>query len=113
MLEFDGRFRQGSILFVNVPWCGYCREAYPILEDVSRHFGNAIPVYDVNGDTWKEFFSVRLGNHAPRQYPTILFIGADGRVSTFDDERSVDAIVAWACSLDGHGDDVKACLTIQ
>ena len=113
MLEFDGRFRQGSILFVNTKWCGYSRDAVPILEKVSDTFGNAIPVYDVDGDIWREFLSLKMHDSAPRTYPTILFIGSNGEVSTFEDERSVENIVAWACALAGHHGRISACPTIQ
>jgi thiol-disulfide isomerase/thioredoxin len=98
MFQFDGRFHQGSILYVNVSWCGYCREARPILEKVSDHFGHALPVYDVDGDRWKSYLQTKLGANAPSKFPTILFIGRDGSVSRFEDERDVDTLVAWACT---------------
>jgi len=113
MLQFDGRFHQGSILYVNVSWCGYCREARPILETVSNHLGNAIPVYDVDGDMWKTYLQNKLGANAPKSFPTILFIGRDGSVSTFDGDRGVDAIVAWACTQgSAQRGSIAACESI-
>lgn len=114
MFPFNGRFHEGSVLFVNVDWCGYCRDARPILEEVAQHLGHAVPVCDVNGDTWKTHLQQSFGERAPRQYPTIMYIGKDGVVSTFEEERSVESLLAWICSKSSQQSGrIKACDTMD
>ena len=94
MFRFDGSFRGGSLLYVNVGWCGYCTKARPIMDQVSLMLGHGVPVYDVDGDVWREYLVSRLGEFAPKSYPTILFIGRNGDVIPYTGERAVDEIVA-------------------
>jgi len=110
MFRFDGSFRGGSLLYVNVGWCGYCTKARPIMDQVSLMLGHGVPVYDVDGDVWREYLVSRLGEFAPKSYPTILFIGRNGDVIPYTGERTVDEIVAFACKHAGdHSGVIGAC----
>ena len=95
MYTFNGEIRAGSILFVHTTWCRYSREAVPIMKEVSKYLGHAVPVYDVDGDMWKSYLKTK--GIEVKSFPTIVYVGGDGTVEIFDDERSVDGIVAWTC----------------
>lgn len=97
MEAFQGHLESGSILYVNVPWCGYCKRAHPTLEKLAGRMGGAVPVYDVDGDEWKAFLQRNLGHKAPKSYPTILFLTKDGNVVEFEEERTLQNLVTFAC----------------
>jgi thiol-disulfide isomerase/thioredoxin len=97
MEVFTGYLENGSILYVNVSWCGHCKRARPIMTQIAQQLGGAVPVYDVDGDMWKQFLQKNLGDDAPKSYPTILFLGKDGSTVEFDDERTFQNLMAFAC----------------
>jgi len=110
MEKFTGYLENGSIMYVNVGWCGHCRSARPILEQLADQMGGAVPVYDVDGDTWKNFLEKNLGDNAPRSYPTILYLGKDGSAIEFKEERTLQNLLAFAClnASQGRG-EIAAC----
>ena len=97
MEAFQGYLESGSILYVNVPWCGYCKRARPVLQQLAGRMGGAVPVYDVDGDEWKVLLQKNLGGNAPTSYPTILFLTKDGGIVEFEEERTLQNLVAFAC----------------
>jgi thiol-disulfide isomerase/thioredoxin len=101
LLPFDGRISsEGAVYYVNVAWCGYCRRARPIMEQLAGHLGTACRVYDVDGDRWKDYLARVLGPSAPRSYPTILYI--DGKsVTEFKDERTLRNLIEFSCQMCG------------
>jgi len=97
-----------ALYFIHVDWCGHCRRATPILEDVSDRLGKSLPVIRIDGDRYKEMINQRLGK--VRSYPTILYVNTVGQVTKFDGERSVRSIIEFVCSetskTEGH---LEAC----
>lgn len=95
MRDLGSRIPAGPVLlYVNVTWCGYCKTARPILEKVAQALGSVVPVYSVDGDA-RQAVAKSLG---VKSYPTIVLIGKDGARSTFQGERTMDAIVGFVCS---------------
>lgn len=84
-----------SLLFIHVDWCGHCRRAMPILEDVSSRLGKSLPVIRINGDQYKDMINKRLGQI--KSYPTILYVNTLGHVTKFEGERSVRTLIDFVC----------------
>lgn len=81
-----------NLVFVGVEWCRYCQEAKPIIEDVARALGSAVPVYYVNADK-NAHLAKSLG---VQTYPTIMYATNDG-LYKFSGTRSVNNIVGFVC----------------
>lgn len=82
-----------SMVFVHVTWCGYCKQAKPILEKVSEALGAALPVYAVDADQ-NPGLAESLG---VKSFPTIFFVDAN-EVKKFEgQERTFDSLVGFAC----------------
>lgn len=94
MREFDGRLDGPALLFVYVDWCGYCKQAKPMIQKVSDMLGTALPVIAVNGDRHKAV-AKRFG---VTSYPTLIYIDQAGNARTFDGERTVETILGFVCS---------------
>jgi len=84
-----------SLVFVGVEWCGHCRRAKPLMEQLATRLGKSLPVIHVDGDAHKEFITQHLGE--VRSYPTIMYINTLGQVTRFEDERSFDSLLAFVC----------------
>lgn len=91
------------LVFVGVAWCGYCKQARPILDKVASVLGSVVPTYYVDADERKEL-AKSLG---VKSYPTILFVNNNG-IKKFEGERSVDAIVGFVCQHTSTG-NYKFC----
>ena len=99
MQLFEGRFNDPGLYYVNVSWCGHCRRARPMMEQLSEELGSALPVYDVDGDMWGTLLKQRFGPNAPTSYPTILYVNRDGSTAQFEDERTPRNLRDFACSM--------------
>lgn len=58
-------------------WCGPCNMVAPLMEDLSKEFGEKVDFYKVNVDEENElsaYFGIR-------SIPTILFVTADGTMN--------------------------------
>ncbi len=58
-------------------WCGPCNMVAPIMEDLSKEYGEKVDFYKINVDEENElsaYFGIR-------SIPTLLFITADGKMS--------------------------------
>jgi thioredoxin-like negative regulator of GroEL len=97
--DFAGAVVAPSLMYVNVPWCGYCRKAKPIMEEVGATLGTTVPVISVDGDQ-HEIFTKAIG---VRSYPTILYVDAEGKMTKFEGERTVQNIVGFVCSKASKG----------
>jgi len=82
-----------SLVFVNVAWCGYCKEARPLLDKVAQALGWSVPVYSLDADK-NPALAKELG---VRSYPTILFVNNNG-IKKFEGDRTFDAIIGFVCS---------------
>ena len=81
-----------NLLFVGVEWCRFCKEAKPVIEEVARALGTAVPVYYVNADVNKHL-TKSLG---VKSYPTIFYASNDG-LFEFTGTRTVNNIVGFVC----------------
>lgn len=93
-----------SLVFVGVEWCKYCQQAKPILENVARTLGTAVPVYYVNADV-NTHLTKMLG---VQSYPTLFFVSSDG-IFKFEGERSVNNIVGFVCEHSSGSDSHSFC----
>lgn len=84
-----------SLLFIHVEWCGHCRRARPILEDLSDRLGKSLPVIAIDGDKHKRMIASNLGGVS--SYPTILYMNTIGQVTKFEGERSVRSLLDFVC----------------
>jgi len=84
-----------SLVFVGVEWCGYCRRAKPLMEQLATRLGKSLPVLHIDGDAHKDFIAQHLGE--VRSYPTIMYVNTIGQVTRFEDERSFDTLLAFVC----------------
>lgn len=100
MTEFHGGggLPAPCLAYVNVTWCGHCRAARPVMQDVAQRLGTALPVVSVDGDEHAEL----VRRWSVKGYPTILFLGPDGRARAYGGARSSQAIGDWACQQSGR-----------
>lgn len=82
-----------ALLFVQVGWCGHCKAAKPIMEQVSGVLGSIVPVYSVDGDERGDLTSA-LGVQG---FPTIVYVAEGGARYEYTGERTVDAITSFVC----------------
>jgi thioredoxin-like negative regulator of GroEL len=87
-----------SLLFVNVSWCGHCHAAKPVMADVARRLGSALPVVSVDGDR----HAALVRRWKIQGYPTILFVAPGGRATPYPGERTARDIGDWACQQSGR-----------
>lgn len=97
--DYAGSVVAPSLLYVNVTWCGYCRKARPVMEQVANQLGTTVPVISVDGDQ-HEGFVKSLG---VRSFPTILYVDAAGKMTKFDGDRTVNQLVGFVCSKVSKG----------
>lgn len=91
-----------ALLYVNVGWCGHCREARPIMEKVSGILGSQVPVYSVDGDAREDLVrSLRV-----KAFPTIVYVAKGGARYTYDGPRTVDGIASSVCH---HSESYPFC----
>ena len=101
MKKFNGSIgREGAVYYVNVNWCGHCKRARPVMEKLATELGQAIDVFDVDGDMWSDYLQRVLGPAAPRSYPTILYI-RNGVVTEFDGDRTIQNLRDFVCENAG------------
>ena len=101
MKKFNGTIgRTGAVYYVNVGWCEHCKRARPVMEKLSNELGQAVDVFDVDGDVWNDYLQRVLGPAAPTSYPTILYI-RNGVVSEFDDDRVIENLRDFVCEHAG------------
>lgn len=81
-----------SLVFVGVEWCGYCKQAKPIMDDVARALGTPVPVYYIDADAHK----LLAKSLNVQSYPTIFYV-TDAGVYKFDGERNVNNLVGFVC----------------
>lgn len=98
---FQGNFNDPGLYYVNVEWCGHCKRARPMMEQLSQELGSACSVYDVDGDRWGALLKQRFGANAPSSYPTILYVDREGRTVQFNEERSMRNLRDFACDMTG------------
>lgn len=82
-----------ALLYVNVQWCGHCKAARPILEQVSGVLGSIVPVYSVDGDDRGDLTQA-LG---VKGFPTIIYVAEGGARYEYTGDRTVDAITSFVC----------------
>lgn len=95
MQEFNGSLVYPSLVFVYVDWCGYCRRAKPLMEQLSARLGASVPVIAVDGDTHKSFIEGNLGE--VKSYPTIMYVNTIGQATPFEGERSFTSLLNFVC----------------
>ena len=69
------------------------------MEQVGNTLGSTVPVISVDGDQ-HEIFTKALG---VKSYPTILYVDAQGHMTKYEGERSVQNIVGFVCSKAAKG----------
>jgi thiol-disulfide isomerase/thioredoxin len=82
-----------AFLFVYVTWCGYCKKAKPLIEQIAKAFGDALPVYAIDADK-NGPLAESLG---VKSFPTLFTIAQNGSANKFEGERSLDTLVGFAC----------------
>lgn len=82
-----------ALLFVKADWCGYCREATPVLKKVSSILGSVVPVYAIDVDQRPDLARA-LG---AKSFPTIIYARADNTLVKYEGERTADAISSFVC----------------
>ena len=109
MQEFQGSWSNPSLLFVNVQWCGYCRDAKPTMEKTADILGTVVPVVSIDADK-HEAVAKQLG---VKSFPTIIFVDGSGAMHKFgEQERSVNTIVSFVCSKAAVTGQYKFCTKI-
>ena len=104
-------FTYPALYFVAVDWCGYCRRAKPLMEQIATRLGTSLPVIHVDGDTYKSFIDGTLGGVT--SYPTILYMNTIGQVTRFEDERRFDTIMNFVCQESSKVEGpLEACETL-
>lgn len=86
--------RRAVLLYINTTWCGPCKRARPIMEEVARK--SKLTVYSVDGDVHKKISSWT------QYYPT-LFYYSNGHVVRYPVDSLSKArpsdILAWSTRL--------------
>lgn len=84
---------QPVLLYINATWCGHCKRLRPTMEKVAGVLGDIVPVYSVDGDTYKTL----LEQLRVQGFPTIIYQEGKGRRFEYKGERSLDAITSFVC----------------
>ena len=85
-----------ALVFIKVEWCGYCRRAKPLMEQLSQRLGASLPVIAIDGDDHKAFIETHFGG--VKSYPTILYLNTLGQSTKFEEERSFESLMNFVCS---------------
>jgi thiol-disulfide isomerase/thioredoxin len=83
-----------SIVVVYAPWCQFCQAMEEEFEKLADATG--MPVYKFRGDEQREFVEANLNTSS---FPTINYVGADGKPIKYESEvRTVEAMADFAKS---------------
>jgi phosphoadenosine phosphosulfate reductase len=83
-----------AVVVVYAPWCQFCQAMEDEYEKLADATG--MPVYKFRGDEQREFVEANLNTTS---FPTINFVGADGKPIKYESEvRTVDAMAEFAKS---------------
>ena len=94
-----GQALPGPVLvFVGVTWCPHCKSMKPVMSEVAQRLGSALPVVSVDGDKHAE----RVQRWGVQGYPTLIFLGANGRGTIYTGARTAKAVTDWACQQSGR-----------
>jgi thioredoxin-like negative regulator of GroEL len=86
--------RNGGLLVVHSPSCGFCQELYPVLEQLGKKFGRSYPILKLSADDYK-FLARGLGIQG---LPTIFYVERGGRVSEkYNSSRDELSITKGIC----------------
>ncbi|KAL0213329.1 hypothetical protein RCL1_006955 [Eukaryota sp. TZLM3-RCL] len=92
--NFDSKIK-GKCAFVKfyAPWCGHCQSLKaPYEQLVSAFIGErSVLISEVNCDEQKEICS----SHHITGFPTLILFKADGSAVSFNQERSLDSMLAF------------------
>jgi len=88
---------QNTLTIVKANWCGHCKKALPDFEQlvsaspITKADGSSVTVRMLDSD--KD--SAEVKNLNVKGFPTILYQTADGTTTTYNGERSFNAIQAF------------------
>lgn len=93
-----------AVLFVKAEWCGFCQRTKPEIKKAADIMGTVVPIYAVDGDNDKEVLAaLRKRKVRIEGFPTILFLHANGKLSTYQESaRTGRKIADWACAHSGN-----------
>jgi phosphoadenosine phosphosulfate reductase len=81
-----------AVVVVYAPWCQFCQAMESEYEKLADASG--LPVYKFRGDEQRDFVSANLNTSS---FPTINFVGADGKAVKYESEvRTVEAMASFA-----------------
>merc|ERR1711990_1332663 len=83
-----------AVVVVYAPWCQFCQAMEDEYEKLADATG--MPVYKFRGDEQREFVEANLNTSS---FPTINYVGADGKAIKYESEvRTVEAMADFAKS---------------
>jgi len=83
-----------AVVVVYAPWCQFCQAMEEEFEKLADATG--MPVYKFRGDEQREFVEANLNTSS---FPTINYVGADGKPIKYESEvRTVEAMADFAKS---------------
>merc|ERR1719240_881220 len=81
-----------AVVVVYAPWCQFCQAMEAEYEKLADATG--MPVYKFRGDEQREFVEANLNTSS---FPTINYVGADGKAIKYESEvRTVAAMAEFA-----------------
>lgn len=99
LIAYRKNHRKPAILYVNAKWCGHCTATRPEIEKAAAILGSVIPVYDMDADRNKEDVNALSMVNG---YPTILYVGATGKIVQYTKDRVGKNLADWACAQSGN-----------
>lgn len=84
-----------ALVAVGTEWCGFCKRAKPVLEDVKKAVGTMVNIYWLDADQQPK----KAQSWGVDGYPTIFYKTKDGRAYRYDGQVTFDGLSNFMCTL--------------
>lgn len=72
--------------------CGWCLRLKPVISKVAATLGSVVPTYSVPPE------HPLTRRYKVQGFPTLIYVDNQGRSTTYEGERTVDAITGFVCT---------------
>lgn len=86
---------EAALVAVGAEWCGYCKQAKPVLKEVSKALKGRLNVYWVDGDKRTDLVT----KWKVDGFPTIFLKTAEGGVFMYNAAVTFEDLMSFVCHL--------------